>query len=128
MNIDPKEYPLCFNGKNKFLFECGPGWEKILRKALNIIEQEIAKSEDPESMFVTQIKEKWGTLRIYMSYETDKISSVIERAEDKSEDTCEICGDPGELQAKGWYKVRCLKCRENERIHRLSVRSFDSSR
>jgi ssDNA-binding Zn-finger/Zn-ribbon topoisomerase 1 len=36
--------------------------------------------------------------------------SIIEKAADKSEKTCEICGKPGRVIFADEYFVRCEKC------------------
>ena len=79
-----------------------------------------------------QIKEKFGSLRIYLSInishddqtavdhykvndelnaEFDTFSEVINRMqsfiERKSEQVCESCGQPGQLYSTGWWKTLC---------------------
>lgn len=61
-----------------------------------------------------QIKEKFGTLRFYMTHYTDKIDEIIKEAEKKSRITCEYCGKPGELRDDGWLFTLCDEC-EKER-------------
>jgi hypothetical protein len=58
----------------------------------------------------SQVKEKYGTLRFYMTYETDEMAEIIAAAEHKSGKTCEECGKPGTLRGHGWYYTRCAKC------------------
>lgn len=85
----------------------------------------------------TQVKEKFGTLRIYhdvynlytpeevedVSKETLKIEyeryagyvyGVLEFAEELSEHTCEKDGRPGVLNTKGWWKVSCEDCAKSK--------------
>ncbi len=54
-----------------------------------------------------QVKEKYGTLRFYMSHCNDEIDEAIRTAEDKSETTCETCGSTGELRNTGWLVTLC---------------------
>ena len=56
---------------------------------------------------VSQIKEKYGTLRFYMNFETSEMSEITSMAETLSEVTCEQCGQIGRLRGKGWYYVSC---------------------
>lgn len=61
---------------------------------------------------VTQVKEKFGTLRFYTNYYNEKIANFITFAEAISEITCEICGAPGTINDGGWLKVRCNEHKE----------------
>ena len=64
----------------------------------------------PEDVWFSQIKEKYGTLRVYL-YGADKhIDGLVTMAEACSETTCEVCGNSGSLYGTGWYYTRCLPC------------------
>ena len=58
---------------------------------------------------VSQIKEKYGTLRFYLTSGTDKMYKIVELAERKSARTCEACGKPGKLRGRGWVYTACKK-------------------
>lgn len=66
---------------------------------------------------VNQVKEKYGTLRVYCPG-NDIIFKYVLLAERLSAVTCEICGKPGKTAAThGWYSTLCTECRgrkENE--------------
>jgi hypothetical protein len=57
----------------------------------------------------TQIKEKYGSLRIYTSKMNEYYEGMIEMAEDMSEHICEKCGDKGRLYSIHWHKTLCDK-------------------
>jgi len=79
---------------------------------------------DPERDEIQQIKEKFGTLRVYVSCDArqdasdesqnfqtgdrfERILSAI-KANDTSGKTCEECGKPGRLLVSaGWWSTRC---------------------
>ena len=66
---------------------------------------------DRKSIYVVQIKEKFGGLRIYMSVYSDAIDHIITVATEKAYKTCDKCGEPGEhSQTSGWYSVTCKAC------------------
>ena len=102
---DVKETLMCFG------FECGDGWELLIRKLSSQLEALILKiPESKRALYrAVQVKEKFGTLRFYMTYETDEMSDLIRIAEDESTVTCEICGAPGELRGPGWLYTACEK-------------------
>lgn len=59
---------------------------------------------------VTQVKEKFGSLRFYVDNGSPEVYSVITMAEMMSSRTCETCGSPGTRRSGGWVKVRCDVC------------------
>ena len=93
--------------------ECGDGWYNILSYALEKISK-LAYEYIPEeclempSFKIVQIKEKYGTLSIYMSQETSEMDQIIRLAETASSVTCEECGKSGQLRDKNhWYYTSC---------------------
>lgn len=121
-----EKYPLFFRDSNKsmqetclyFGLECDSGWYDLLNDAFAKIEVEIEKiiKEEPnipeEALpKATQVKEKFGTLRLYVNTFNDAIAAIIREAEAKSAITCELCGQPGELcTTGGWLKTMCNTC------------------
>ena len=63
------------------------------------------------SVQFTQVKEKFGTLRIYHNCDNDYIDGLISMAESMSSITCEQCGNKGTLNTKGWYHTLCEPCK-----------------
>jgi ribosomal protein L37AE/L43A len=63
------------------------------------------------------MKEKFGTLRVYVIGGDDRVQTLIEFAEQMSAVTCEDCGAPGERRvSKGsWIKTRCNACDKEEK-------------
>ena len=59
----------------------------------------------------SQVKEKYGTLRFYMTCETQEMSDLISVACKKSAVTCENCGKPGKRNKTGWISTLCDSCR-----------------
>jgi hypothetical protein len=59
----------------------------------------------------TQVKEKFGSLRIYYVGGDDNIFNIIDKAEDKSFEICEDCGAKGKANEGGWIRVNCDSCR-----------------
>lgn len=55
----------------------------------------------------TQVKEKFGGLRFYVSGASDKQYNYISFAESMSYRTCEECGAQGRLYTDGWHKTLC---------------------
>lgn len=57
-----------------------------------------------------QVKEKFGGLRFYMTWETEEIDKLISKAEDESHKICESCGEPGKARSGSWIRTLCDKC------------------
>jgi hypothetical protein len=55
---------------------------------------------------ISQIKEKYGTLRFYGDFPNDFYLKV-ERAEKLSGTTCIQCGQPGKTYYIGWFLTLC---------------------
>lgn len=56
---------------------------------------------------ITQIKEKFGSLRFYYQGGDDEISGMVRMAESMSGVTCEECGAPGHQRGGGWIVTLC---------------------
>jgi hypothetical protein len=93
-----------------FGFECDDGWFEILKECIQKIKDESLEKD----LFLTadQVKEKYGTLKIYLNQYTDSLQKIIDEAEEKSGKTCENCGKEGKLRKlnKFWLSVRCDDC------------------
>jgi hypothetical protein len=139
--------------------ECGDGWFKILdhlfgyltdlmernfhlhyteeyknkhRNDPDYYEKHMDYKFKPPQIILDQVKEKYGTLRVYYHVDLekeipedvyaildlndynkkfssyyDKIDNAIDYAEYQSSITCEITGKEGKLYTKGWYCVLC---------------------
>jgi len=147
INRPPKESLMCFGA------ECGSGWYDILDNLCGYIthlqenvsyflglKEEANYDNDkgfdgcfhcPGVVFM-QIKEKYGTLRVYWNFAEienydeiksklkkpeqldeyidkyyNKIESTIDFCEYLSSITCEVTGKPGKLYSKGWCVTLC---------------------
>lgn len=118
------------SGLMAFGFECGDGWFGLvygLCRDLMPLYRELTP-EAQESFYVTQIKEKWGTLSFYTSTiplrpgeetvsrpagefaqpgDCGAIDGLISAAETASGTICEECGAPGTLRQGGWWRTLC---------------------
>jgi uncharacterized protein with HEPN domain/predicted RNase H-like HicB family nuclease len=93
-------------------FCIGDGWH-------GIVDRLSAKLSADPNLHVWQIKEKFGSLRVYFcdrdTPSDPRLGEVKDAALDKatreSMRTCEICGKPGTLtRRRNWVSVRCKPC------------------
>lgn len=117
-----KAFPNVF--KENFYFECGDGWFELVGKIASFIDSRT------KNCYATQVKEKFGTLRFYISYQYDddgtpKLSSqdltdiygFIELSERQSGSICEDCGvhldsvnrEP-QKNLGFWLVTLCINC------------------
>jgi len=98
--------------------ECGEGWYElldILCDQITTYELDRKRREgETYSVSVQQIKEKYGTLRYYLSGADAYVNGLVAMAESMSAHICEECGEKGVLHTKAWYKVRCHECYHTE--------------
>ena len=92
-----------------FGFECGDGWTEILVTLCQKIQDHLATlpSEVSKDIVAVQVKEKYGTLRFYLSSLDEVIDQYINDAETSSANTCENCGKPGKVRGRNWVYSAC---------------------
>ncbi len=104
-------------------FEHDEGWRGILEELFDSIQrfEAVANIEDYEPVRFVQIKEKWGTLRIYYDggY-SEMVQKYVRCAEAASGWTCEVCGlsNPNIIKpcrSGGWIRTRCSACLAKEK-------------
>jgi len=96
-------------------FQCGDGWEPLIRSLSGALEQLITSLPEDQQTFyrASQVKEKFGALRFGMCASTNEMEELIQIAEDESELICESCGGPGgRVNIKGWLRTSCTSCLE----------------
>lgn len=65
---------------------------------------------------IEKIQEKHGFLDLDYGKASDEAETLITAASDASERTCEICGEPGHIDARqSWLRTRCNNCRAMDR-------------
>ena len=90
----------------------GDGWYSII--------EEMCEGLKKYKVYFNQIKEKFGTLRVYYTCEegekgSQRVKDIINRAEARSAETCEECGAPGKTKGGGWISTLCDNCRDSRK-------------
>ena len=89
------------------LASVGKGWASLVDMVFDALDKSTAPIK------VVQVKEKYGTLRVYTDYSgIPSIDDAIEEAERLSHITCEACGKEGTLREGGWWQTLCDECDE----------------
>jgi hypothetical protein len=111
------DFPTLFEHRSNRMYpmvygiQHGDGWYGILRAACALIDRHEKRRAEPQFRF-TQVKEKFGTLRLYSEGSDDYTDGVVAMAEPMSAVTCEQCGAPGTQNKGGWISTLCEGCRE----------------
>jgi len=85
----------------------GPGWAPILDE----LHRDVV-ALDPDYT-VEQVKEKFGSLRAYLTYRDPAIAALVQAAQQRSAQTCEECGAPGLIRNRRgaiWLQCLCDTC------------------
>jgi hypothetical protein len=112
-----------FNTKNLYL-EVDKGWVQLVRDLCDEIKGVYKREKLPMDIIVLQVKEKFGELRFYYTFDDCKnpkadyskahkeVSELVDRWEDKSKTVCERCGKAGKqvVNNASWIEVRCDAC------------------
>lgn len=82
------------------------GWLTPMEMAVDGIVQRIALHEGPATVRILQIKEKFGTLRVYIrtaeAHLRNDIGQIARWASLCSHDRCAATGRPGQIAGPGW--------------------------
>lgn len=90
--------------------ECGKGWYHLIDNLCYHLQQLTDLYNHPQIEFV-QVKEKFGSLRIYVNEASEMQQMLIDFVENLSSDVCENCGKPSSIiENLGWLKTLCEDC------------------
>jgi len=100
-------------------FSCNDGWFNIIWDLSSKLEPLLQKFQDEYPDLespprASQVKEKFGGLRFYVTSGSDEMYDLIAEAEALSYKTCEDCGMPGKERGGGWIITRCDGCHEKK--------------
>ena len=92
--------------------DIGDGWFTLLDCLLEQLQTRSNAGSDMQPQ-ASQIKEKYGELRVYLTVYSDAQDQLIEFAGVLSCRTCDVCGRPGQLlKNAGWLRTRCSEHEE----------------
>jgi hypothetical protein len=94
----------------QYSFAVGDGWYKLIYELVHEVRVNDLKKGDWITK-ATQVKEKFGGLRFYVTGTSDKNWALIRNAEQKSYAVCEETGSEVEVGTwnTGWVRTMCRK-------------------
>ena len=103
-----------------FGIECGDGWKHLYEPIIDRVMQYNEEHSD-NPIEIHQIKEKYGGLCVYLSHYTDELTNMIDKAEDESYHTCELCGKHIDkpINEGYWIYAECKECHDKWKKDRI---------
>ena len=134
------DFPRLYRNRNESSmqdgFVCGDGWFGLIYKLSQDIE-EVAREgglspDSPEWPLCRQVKEKLGSLR-FVVFAVEERLGIYERiselrlaALNRSFQTCEYCGQPGELVTDSCITTLCPECAKQASTQKIISRNIPS--
>lgn len=93
--------------------DVGEGWFPLVWELFERLSSSRTARNRPISdeypLYFSQIKEKYGTLRMYPIGADDEDHKIIQMFEEKSQFVCEQCGESGKIRGTYWLYTACDK-------------------
>ena len=92
------------------------GWNKAFGKQyLKDLKKQLKKDKMLYKFRIMDLKEKYGTARLYINYGSPELYNIINKYESLSWNTCIQCGKPATYTSKGWVAPYCEECVNNSK-------------
>ena len=103
-----REYQLASDRLGQLLYDGTPSKYNYVVTQEHVDQARVVIETESEKVpVVSQVKEKFGTLRFHTHGATDQQQAYIDFAEGMSGKTCEVCGARGRNRGWGWVTTRC---------------------
>lgn len=88
------------------------GWLQLFFQLCEDIRGPLEKVGDLDKFRFTQVKEKFGQMRLYTNGATREVLNILDKYEFLSQQVCSVCGKPATVMTSGWI---CPYCSEHVR-------------
>lgn len=107
-----------------------PGWKKAFGdQMLKEIKTQLKKDKCLYSWRITDLKEKYGSLRLYSNFASVELQNIINKYDDLSYETCIRCGEPAKIITDGYVLPYCEHCWANmEHPHKIGMYKIDGKK
>lgn len=92
------------------------GWIKAFGEEMcDEIDAALRKADFYDQAYISEVKEKYGSMRLWIHPSNEEIDRIIMKYETISEAVCMSCGrvDCGILNISGWLSTYCRECYDN---------------
>jgi len=111
VNPDIEIVPVVQDEMESWKAHVGRGWHPLLDYFAKNIDYQVSKGDMPP-VNISQVKEKYGGLRLYTSGGNDLTDILAAFCEDLSYKYCAECGKLAEATDKtGWWQTLCEDCK-----------------
>ena len=86
------------------------GWHRLFYMLCKELRPHIEKAGLLDKFYFTQVKEKYGTMRVYTSCLPNSVDHMIDLYETFSKYICQNCGEFAKYQTQGWIAHLCDNC------------------
>lgn len=86
------------------------GWNELFLKCCEELREALLKLGKLDEFRINQLKEKYGSMRIYTNVSYPEIYEIINRYEIISQFTCCKCGKTATVETTGWVCPYCNYC------------------
>ena len=87
------------------------GWRKAFGKQLSKeLKKQLKKDNQLKTFRFSQIKEKYGTLRLYTFGCSKAVQNILDKYEELSEEYCIYCGKKSKYKTEGYILYVCEDC------------------
>lgn len=88
------------------------GWIELFLHMCEEIREPLIQANYINEFRFLQIKEKYGSLRVYTAGAPQEVYDIIQKYEALSERICVTCGKPATKISQGWICPYCDECAE----------------
>ena len=107
--------------------ELPEGWTRLFLLFCKNLLPHLENSSLLDKFYFTQLKEKYGTMRIYTSVLPESVDFLVSLYENFSKQVCSKCGNPAKYHTKWWIEYLCENCidthdkKDASRVHKEKV-------
>ncbi len=102
------------------------GWKIAFGEKFAADLQEIINKlpeEERDEIWITEVKEKFCMLRVYLSNYTDELNEVLTKYEKLSVRTCIRCGEPATKISQGYHLPWCDECAKESYQNMIDIKN-----
>ncbi len=90
-------------------YDIPEGWLVLFLQCCIDIKEPLVKAGCLDNFRFMQVKEKYGSLRLYVHGATDEVHGILSKYEFLSQQVCCECGKPASVMTSGWICPYCTK-------------------
>lgn len=110
-----------------FPLEIPAGWDALFLQFCEDAKKALIEANYLDNFRLSQVKEKYGQLRIYHEGAPREVEIIIDKYEKMAGFICVDCGQPAEYMTTGWILPVCKECSKKYTGKLTPIQKPDSS-